>query len=85
MKIYNSQDMREVAKCILCSEVCLNFDKRDIAAMLRQAADMMEREERRESVHNRVMEVINACDVSSWPSAVLAVARARQIVEHGDE
>ena len=74
MKIYTSQDMREVAKCLFCSEVCLNFDKRDIAAMLRQAADMMEREEQHKSVHNRIMEVINACDVSSGPSAVLPPA-----------
>lgn len=42
-KIYTSQEMRDVAKCYTCSEVPLGFDKRDIAAMLRQAADMIER------------------------------------------
>ena len=47
-KVYTAQDMRDVAKCLSCSEISLNFDKRDIARMLRQAADMMERETRYE-------------------------------------
>lgn len=41
-KKYTAQEMREVAKSLAASEVNLNFDKRDIAAMLRQAADLME-------------------------------------------
>jgi hypothetical protein len=42
-KVYTAQDMRDAAKCLSCSEISLNFDKRDIAGMLRQAADMMDR------------------------------------------
>lgn len=44
-KVYTAQDMRDAAKCLSCSEVSLNFDKRDIARMLRQSADMMDRAE----------------------------------------
>lgn len=39
---YTAQEMRKVAKSLFCCEVCLDFDNRDIAAMLRQAADMMD-------------------------------------------
>ena len=45
-KAYTAQDMRDAAKCLSCSEVSINFDKRDISRMLRQAADMMDRAER---------------------------------------
>ena len=48
MKRYTAQEMREVAKSLSSSEVNLNFDKRDIASMLRQAADEMEREKKYE-------------------------------------
>lgn len=41
-KIYTAREMRDVAKCYFCSEVPIGFDKRDIAAMLRQAADAEE-------------------------------------------
>lgn len=44
---YTAQDMRIAAKSFLCSEVSL-IDKRDIAEMLRQAAEMMEREKKYE-------------------------------------
>lgn len=44
MRVFTAQEMRKVAKSLLSSEVNLDFDKRDIAAMLRQAADAMERE-----------------------------------------
>lgn len=44
-KQYTAQEMRDVAKSLSSSEVSLRFDKRDIAAMLRQAADAMERED----------------------------------------
>lgn len=39
---YTALEMRKVAKSFFCNEVCLDFDKRDIAAMLRQAADMID-------------------------------------------
>ena len=41
---YTAKDMRAAAKSFACSEVSLTYDKRDIANMLRQAADMMEHE-----------------------------------------
>lgn len=41
-KRYTAQDMRKVAKSFLSSEVNLDFDKRDIAAMLRQSADILD-------------------------------------------
>ena len=43
-KVYTANDMRAAAKCLSCCEVDLKFDNRDIARMLRQAADMMDRE-----------------------------------------
>lgn len=45
-KVYTSQDMRDAAKCLFACEVDLKHDNRDIARMLRQAADMMDRAER---------------------------------------
>ena len=45
-KAYTSQDMRDAAKCLSCSEVSINFNKLDIARMLRRSADMMDRAER---------------------------------------
>ena len=38
-KVYTSQDMRDAAKCLFACEVDLKHDNRDIARMLRQAAD----------------------------------------------
>ena len=45
-KVYTAQDMRDAAKCLFACEVDLKHDNRDIARMLRQAADMMDRAER---------------------------------------
>ena len=42
-KVYTAQDMRDAAKCLFACEVDLKHDNRDIAKMLRQAADMMDR------------------------------------------
>lgn len=39
MKMYTAQDMRDAAKCLFACEVDLKHDNRDIARMLRQAAD----------------------------------------------
>ena len=47
-KVYTAQDMRNASKCLFACEVDLEHDNRDIARMLRQAADMMERETRYE-------------------------------------
>lgn len=41
-KKYTAEEMRKVAKSFFCNEVCLDFDKRDIANMLRHAAEMLE-------------------------------------------
>ena len=45
-KVYTAHDMRDAAKCLFACEVDLKHDNRDIARMLRQAADMMDRAER---------------------------------------
>lgn len=42
-KVYTAKDMRAAAKCLFACEVDLVHDNRDIARMLRQAADMMDR------------------------------------------
>ena len=42
-KVYTAKDMRAAAKCLFACEVDLEHDNRDIARMLRQAADMMDR------------------------------------------
>ena len=42
-KVYTAQDMRDAAKCLFSCQVDLKHDNRDIARMLRQAADMMDR------------------------------------------
>lgn len=46
-KIYTAQEMRMAANDLASSQVRMN--KRDIARMLRQAADALEREEKRET------------------------------------
>ena len=56
MRRYTAQEMRKVAKSLSSSEVNLCFDKRDIAAMLRQAADDMEREKREKKYEYAVKE-----------------------------
>ena len=43
-KVYTANDMRAAAKCLYCCEVDLKFDNRDIARMLIQSADAIERE-----------------------------------------
>ena len=43
-KVYTTHDMRDAAKCLFSCQVDLKHDNRDIARMLRQAADMLERE-----------------------------------------
>ena len=47
MKMYTAQDMRDAAKCLFACEVDLKHDNRDISRMLRQSADMMDRERER--------------------------------------
>lgn len=42
-KVYTRKDMRAAAKCLFACEVDLKHDNRDIAKMLLQAADMVDR------------------------------------------
>lgn len=82
MKRYTAQEMREMASAVLdeCedSEHGLLYLSRyfsghlfcpdDVAAMLRQAADMMEREEKREKIYeyaclNRVFQTLNVARI----------------------
>ena len=56
---YTAKDMRAAAKCLFACEVDLEHDKRDIARMLRQAADMMDRADV-EAAEKREIETLRA-------------------------
>lgn len=56
---YTEKDMRDAAKCLFACEVDLEHDNRDIARMLRQAADMMGRADG-EAAEKREIETLRA-------------------------
>ena len=66
MKMYTAQDMRDAAKCLFACEVDLKHDNRDISRMLRQSADMMDREVGNAAAMHEALEalvgVIDKCD-----------------------
>ena len=58
-KVYTAKDMRAAAKCLFACEVDLEHDNRDIARMLRQAADMLDRADG-EAAEKREIETLRA-------------------------
>lgn len=63
-KVYTAQDMRNAAKCLFACEVDLEHDNRDIARMLRQSADMMDRAVGNAAAMRKALEKFNAVDLS---------------------
>ena len=65
-KVYTAQDMRDAAKCLFACQVDLKHDNRDISKMLRQSADMMDREVGNAAAMREALEalvgVIDKCD-----------------------